>query len=214
MGVALGGADLGVPQQPPDHFQRRAARHQQRGEGVTQIMDANVGDFSLHAHPLPETLEVNHRLARDIAREEEGAALRHGIAAQADQGDCLVRDRHPVDAALFGVGRLLGPDCQIKVELIEGRGTGLAAAGASEHAQPDYPGGALIGIGAEGIGETLDFVEGEEPLAGRFRALAETGGRIVGTHFPCDGKAEHLAQHLADTVRSHGRRLEGLRRGL
>ena len=54
MGVALGGADLGVPQQPPDHFQRRAARHQQRGEGVTQIMDANVGDFSLHAHPLCE----------------------------------------------------------------------------------------------------------------------------------------------------------------
>jgi len=33
-----------------------------------------------------------------------------------------------VDAALLGVGRLFGPDCQIEVELIEGGGSGLAAA--------------------------------------------------------------------------------------
>jgi len=41
---------------------------------VAQIVDADVGDFGLHAHPFPEPLEVNHRLARHIAGEQEAAA--------------------------------------------------------------------------------------------------------------------------------------------
>jgi hypothetical protein len=45
--VALGGADLGVAEQAPDHFKRGAARNQQGGEGVAQIVDADVGDFLL-----------------------------------------------------------------------------------------------------------------------------------------------------------------------
>jgi len=36
---------------------------------------------------------------------------------------------HTVDAALLGVGRLLGPDCQIQVELVESGGLGPAGAG-------------------------------------------------------------------------------------
>ena len=91
---------------------------------------------------------------------------------------------------------------------------GFAAAGAGEHAQADDPGGALIGIGAEGVGEALNFLEGQEPLACGFGALAEAGRWIVGPHFPSDGEAEHLAQHLAHPVCPYGRRLEGLRRNL
>ena len=51
-----------------------------------------------------------------------------------------MRDRHTVDAALLGVGGLFGPDRKIEVELIEGRGAGLAAAGAGQHAKADDPG--------------------------------------------------------------------------
>ena len=184
MGVSLGGADLGVAEQPPDHFQRGPAGDQQGCEGVAQVVDVDIRDFGLHAHPFPEALEIDHRLARHIAGEEEAAALWHGVAAQPDQGDGLVRDWDTVDAPLLGVRGLLGPDGKIEVELIEGRGASLAAAGAGQHAQSDDPGGPLIGIGAEGLGEALDFVKGKEPLAGGFGTLAKAGRRIVGSHFP------------------------------
>jgi hypothetical protein len=117
-GQALGGADLGVAQQPPDHFHRCPARNKQRGDGVAQVVAADIGDFGVRAHPLPKPFEINHRLARDIAGEEEGAALGHCVAAQADQGDGLVRDWYAGDTALFGVGRLFGPDRQIKIVLL------------------------------------------------------------------------------------------------
>ena len=103
---------------------------------MAQIVDADVGDLCLHAHPFPEPLDVIHRLARHIAGEKEGAGLGHGNTTQADQGDRFVQNRHRVDAALLGIGGLLGPDCQIEVELIEGRKTDLAAAGAGQYAGP------------------------------------------------------------------------------
>jgi hypothetical protein len=49
-----------------------------------------------------------------------GLALGHYVAAQADQSYCLVRDWHAVNAAQLGLRRLLGPDRQIEVELVEG----------------------------------------------------------------------------------------------
>ena len=45
MGVAMGGANLGVTKESPDHFQRGAAGKQQRGEGMSQVVNADVGDF-------------------------------------------------------------------------------------------------------------------------------------------------------------------------
>jgi hypothetical protein len=45
VGVALGGADLGVAEEATDHFQRGAAGDEQRREGVAEIVDADVGDF-------------------------------------------------------------------------------------------------------------------------------------------------------------------------
>ena len=51
-----------------------------------------------------------------------------------------------------------------------------------------------------GVGEALDFITGEKTLLSGFGAFAQTAGGIVGADFPCDGKAEHLAQHLADPV--------------
>lgn len=150
--------------------------------GTVRVNWRSRGDVNFN--PFPEPLEIDHRLAGHITGKEEGATFRHGIAAQPDQGDGLMRDRHAVDAALLGVGGLLGPDLQIEVKLIEGGRAGLAAAGAGQHAEADYPGGTLIGIGAEGVGKALDFLKGEEPLAGGFGAFAETGCGIVGAHFP------------------------------
>ena len=73
-----------------------------------QVVDADIGDLGQQAHSVPESLQIYNWLAGNIAREQERAAFGHCIAARPDQGDDLVRDRHPVDAALFGTGRLLG----------------------------------------------------------------------------------------------------------
>ena len=64
MGLALGRTNLGVAKQAPDHFQR--------GEGMAQIMDTDVRNVCLHAHAFPEPFGIDDRLARDIAREQEG----------------------------------------------------------------------------------------------------------------------------------------------
>ena len=70
-------------------------------------MAADVGDLSHLLHLGPEALGITHWLVGHVAREEEGAALRHDFAVEADQGHGLVRDRHAVDATLFGLGRPL-----------------------------------------------------------------------------------------------------------
>ena len=80
---------------------------------MAQIVDAYVFDVGLYADTLPKPGQISHRLARHVAWKQEGAAFRRRDAAETDQRDRLVRYRHPVHAALFGVGRLLGPDCEI-----------------------------------------------------------------------------------------------------
>jgi hypothetical protein len=65
VGVALGGPDLGMTQQPPDHFQRCPAGHQQRGEGVAEVVDADVLYPGAGADALPKLLKVAERLARE-----------------------------------------------------------------------------------------------------------------------------------------------------
>ncbi len=55
------------------------------------------------------------RLVRYIALEKERAARGHDIPTQPDKGNGLMRDRHAVDAALFGVGRLL---CQRRLQQV------------------------------------------------------------------------------------------------
>ena len=57
---------------------------------MAQVMDANVRDICLHAHPLPEALEVNNRLAWHITGEQDRTTLRYRTPAKADQGDNLV----------------------------------------------------------------------------------------------------------------------------
>ena len=91
-----------------------------------------------------------------------------------------MRDRHAVDAALLGVGRLLGPDRQLEVELIEGGGPGLAQPGAGQHAEADDPGGALILVIGQRVGQTPDLLERQEPLARGLGSLAEAQRRVVG----------------------------------
>lgn len=120
MGVALGRADLGVAEEAADHFRRGAARNQQRGEGVPQVVDADVGDLGDLLHLGPEALGIADRLIGDVAREQERAAFGHDFPAEADKSYGLVRDRHAVDAALLGTGSLLGPDRQIEVEMVQG----------------------------------------------------------------------------------------------
>jgi len=63
-------------------------------------------------------------------------------------------------------------------------GSPLAQPGAGQHAEPDDTGGALLLVGGERIGQPADLLEGQEPLSGRLRALAEAGRRIVGAHLP------------------------------
>ncbi len=101
-----------MAQQPPNHFQRGAARNQQLGEGVPQIIASNIGDVGLDSDTLPKPGQIGHGLARHVACKEEGTAFRRCRAAQADQRDRLMGDRDAVNPALLGIDSLLSPDRQ------------------------------------------------------------------------------------------------------
>lgn len=58
MGIAGGGLNLGVAEQFPDHRQSLAVGHRHRGEGVAQIMDADIVDAGALADALPWRLDV------------------------------------------------------------------------------------------------------------------------------------------------------------
>jgi hypothetical protein len=75
VGIALGGADLGVAEEAADHFQRGAARDQQRCKRMPQVVDTDVGDLRDLLHLGPEALCIADRLIEDVAGAEERAAL-------------------------------------------------------------------------------------------------------------------------------------------
>jgi hypothetical protein len=79
VGVALGGADLGVAEEATDHFQRCAARDEQLREGVAEVVDADIGDLGDLLHFRPETLGITDGLIGDVTVEEERAAMGHRI---------------------------------------------------------------------------------------------------------------------------------------
>ena len=57
---------LRVAEKATDHWQRHAARNEQRGEGVPKIVDAGIAELRLLAHALPEILDVGQRIAFDV----------------------------------------------------------------------------------------------------------------------------------------------------
>jgi len=86
---------------------------------VAQIVDADVGNVGLHAHPLPEAFEVNHRLVGHVKVEEEMAAFGHGITGQADPGDGMMHHAvsNIVQLQLQAGQRLFSHSLGIKIEV-------------------------------------------------------------------------------------------------
>ena len=160
MGISLGGARLRMPEQFADHFQRGAAADQQRGEGVAQVVNAHIEQVGLFLNADPEPSEFLHRLvlALDIARKQPVATGWHGAHAGADQRHRVQRDRHPVDAALLGIGGRFGPDGAFQIEMLETGSPHLANPGAGQHAHADDGGGALVLGCSQRITEPGDLV--------------------------------------------------------
>ncbi len=57
MRITLGGLNLRVAEELADHRQCHASRDEQRREGVSQIMDADGGQFRLRPDIFPEPLD-------------------------------------------------------------------------------------------------------------------------------------------------------------
>ena len=57
---------------------------------MAQVVDPDVGDLRLHAHPFPEAFEIDHRLARHIAGSPRGgdrAAFMYSLIITAKMND-------------------------------------------------------------------------------------------------------------------------------
>ena len=75
MGVAGGGADLGVPENPADHRQALAERERAGGVGVSEIMDAHAVQSGMHLDAVPVVGEIRQAGAGLLAPDDPGIAL-------------------------------------------------------------------------------------------------------------------------------------------
>ncbi len=85
VGVALRGLNLRMAEELADHRQRHAAGHEQRREGVAQIMNSDGGQFGLRPDVFPEPLDVLKRLALGLARKHPFAIFGHALPDRAQQ---------------------------------------------------------------------------------------------------------------------------------
>ena len=115
-----------------------------------------------------------------------------------------------MDLALLGGRCRFRPDAQFQIELLELRLTYLAHARTRQHADPDDACSALIHGRVQHFGQLRDFFMGQEALARSLDPLLEACRRIVCAPSPCDGKTEHLAQHLSHAVGADWRGLLAL----
>ena len=102
MRIAQRRLHLAVAQKLADHFQRGAAADQERGECVTQVMDAHIRQVCLALHHNPEPADFFYGLTRHVTGKEPRIALEHNKRPLAHDRRHIGRDRHPVDLALFG----------------------------------------------------------------------------------------------------------------
>ena len=92
MGVALSGLDLGVAQKVLNDVDRDALVHEEAGEGVPQIVKADIGQASSAADAMPGIVERLRRAPRVRRREDPRVSLgalqplqeRDGLAVQGD----------------------------------------------------------------------------------------------------------------------------------
>ena len=75
VGVARRRLDLSVAQQSSDHRQPLTRRHRCRGEGVAQVVDANVLQPGPRPHAPPEGLEIAQSLPVQRAGDDPRVAV-------------------------------------------------------------------------------------------------------------------------------------------
>ena len=110
VGIALRCLNLRVAEELADHWQRHAARDEQRREGVAEVMDADGGQIGLRPDIFPEPLDVLKRLAFRIARKHPFTIFGHAQPNRAEKRCGGGADRRAVQAALLRGGGGLDPD--------------------------------------------------------------------------------------------------------
>ena len=81
MCIALGRLHLAVAQQLADHLEGSATADQERGEGVTQIVDPDIRDADLLLEARPEPADFLYRLAGGVTGKEPRRPLDDSKAA-------------------------------------------------------------------------------------------------------------------------------------
>jgi hypothetical protein len=107
---------------------------------------------------------------------------------------------------LFGHGGGLGPDRVLEIELFPARGHRFPATRAGEQEQSDDVRASTILMGGENIGEALDLVGAQIPIARDFRITGKSCCRIVRPHLPTDREIEELTHDLANPIGTYRRR--------
>src|SRR6516162_455066 len=110
MRVAAGGLRLAMPKQSADHRQAVTGRDEKRGEAVPQIVNAQIGEASGFADPLPAALDVAHpaeliALRKDERRWRQPDDVAGPRVLYSNQYVArLVVERHAMQAVLFDGG--------------------------------------------------------------------------------------------------------------
>jgi hypothetical protein len=90
--VALGHARLSVPKKTLDHVKRDTLVHQEAGEGVAQIMEANVSQTCTAPDTAPRIEQGRERMTCNGRWEDVFGSRRAGQRLQQADGGAVKRD--------------------------------------------------------------------------------------------------------------------------
>ena len=208
MGVALGGLVVAMAEHLADDLQGDALHDGVAGDGVAEVVDAEVGHADQLAEAAPGAAEAVEFVAGAGADDAAAFGVLFGHGDLAEEGDDLVGDD---DVALAGLAVGEAEDAAVPVDLVPLEVADLAVAHAGEGEQADGPDGVglnvagLAGFDRGGLGElgleALALVGGEEALDGPLlEASGALGGVAAGGHVPALGLGEDDAQDGAGIV--------------
>ena len=203
MGIALGGADLGMSEQVLHDVKRDPAVDEEAGKGVAQVMKAHVLQSGPVADADPGVEQAGGGAACRGAREDVAVAGQAFDGAQ--QAKRLVVEIDEALLAGFGDGNA---QCGIlPIDQIPGRMGDFVASGSGEEKEQDRLGGNLVLVFLDGEEEGTQFVTGEEALAVLGRQEGEISGRVLGDagDLPAPGEIEDETQEDDGAVDGAGR---------
>ena len=204
MRIACGRLDLRVTEQAPDHRQALPERQRPRRVRVSAIVEPRVLQPRALADEIPRVVQVAHRLALDLARDDMRVA---GDARHRRQHRRRLRRQRNRPRAGLAIGQPQLVRLEVHLAPAQVQDLALVAPGqqqANRRDRMDRDSLAALRL-VQHPPEAAELPVGEKPLAGALAELHHPPARIARLRDPAPvlGRVVDARQHVDRPIRRH-----------